>query len=437
MSEITNIFAVTGRPVLHSKSPFLFNRSFEDNGDKAVYTRISAESASHAIFLFKDIGLSGMNVTSPFKQDILENLDKADPAVSAIGAANTVVLDGTLLQGFNTDHIGVTSSLKHHGLHLQDSACLVLGAGGAGRAAAYGLIQEGAHVILTNRTYEKAEQAAESLGCQAAPLDSLKSLLDNTEIVVSALTPRINPIEQEWLRSSHVILDANYPFSSLRTLAQKQGCTTISGEDWLLHQAIPAYKLFTGREANRKSLVDALSSGFKYKTIYDNISLVGFMGCGKTTVGPILAEKLGYSFTDIDRMIEEREGETIPEIFQLKGEHGFRTLEKSMLPEIYQDKKAVFACGGGVVLDPTNRDTISQNSLVVWLYASMESSLQRIEPGSRPLLNSRENRKELELLFRTRIPHYARIADLVVSSDCDPEKTAENIYEEIHHTLTD
>ncbi len=437
MSETTNIFAVTGNPVLHSKSPLLFNRSFQGNKEKAVYTRISAESASEAISLFKDIDLSGMNVTSPFKQTILQKLDKTGPAAAAIGAVNTVIKDGGLLKGFNTDHVGVTSSLKGLGLRLQERHCLVLGAGGAGRAAAYGLIQEGANVFLANRTFDKAVQAAKTLGCQAVPLDDLRALLNKTEIVVSALAPRINPIQKEWLRPSHVVLDANYPHSPLSTMAQSQDCTVIRGEEWLLNQAIPVYKLFTGREADRKSMEDALSSDFKSKTICDNISLIGFMGCGKTTVGQILAKILGYSFKDIDGVIEEREGKTVSEIFRLKGEQDFRALEKSVLSEIHQEKNTVYACGGGIVLNPANRDTLSRNSLVIWLYASLESCLQRIDPSSRPLLDTEERGEKAEVLFQTRIPHYARAADLVVMSEKNPEKTAENIYEEIHQTLAD
>ena len=437
MSETTNIFAVTGNPVLHSKSPLLFNRSFQGNKEKAVYTRILAESASEAISLFKDIDLSGMNVTSPFKQTILQKLDKTGPAAAAIGAVNTVVKDGGLLKGFNTDHVGVTSSLKGLGLRLQERNCLVLGAGGAGRAAAYGLIQEGANVSLANRTFDKAVQAAKTIGCQAVTLDDLRSLLNKTEIVVSALSPRINPIQKEWLRPSHVVLDANYPHSPLSTMAQTQDCTVIRGEEWLLNQAIPVYKLFTGREADRKSMEDALSSDFKSKSICENISLIGFMGCGKTTVGQILAKKLGYSFKDIDTVIEEREGKTVSEIFRLKGEQDFRALEKSVLSEIQQEKNNVYACGGGIVLDPDNRDTLSRNSLVIWLYVSLESCLQRIDRSSRPLLDTEERGEKAEVLFQTRIPYYARAADLVVMNERNPEKTAENIYEEIHQTLAD
>ncbi len=437
MSETRKIFAVTGNPVLHSKSPLLFNRLFQDNEEKAVYIRISVEKVSEAISLFEEIDLSGMNVTSPFKQTILQKLDKPDPAAAAIDAVNTVVKDEGLLNGFNTDHIGVTSSLKQLGFRLQERHCLVLGAGGAGRAAVYGLVQEGAHVIVANRTHAKAVQAAKTFGCQAVSLDDLRSLLNSTEIVVSALSPRINPIRKEWLRPSHVVFDANYPHSPLSDMALSQGCTVIRGEEWLLNQAIPVYKLFTGKDADRKCMKDALSSDFKSKENCDNISLIGFMGCGKTTIGRIIAKKLGYSFKDIDAMIEEREGKTVSDIFRLKGEQDFRTLEKSALSEIHKDKNTVYACGGGILQDPANRDTLSRNSLVIWLYASIESSLQRIDPRSRPLLDTEGQGEKPQTLFHRRISHYAQAADLLVLSETNPEKTAENIYDEIHHAFAD
>ena len=437
MSEMTHIFAVAGNPVLHSKSPQLFNRSFSAAKKKAVYTRIAAESASEAISLFKNIGLSGMNVTSPFKQDIMKELDELAPATQAIGAVNTVVKEEGLLKGYNTDHIGVTSSLKGRGLILKNQYCLVLGAGGAARAAAYGLVREGARVTLVNRTSEKAVRAANTLGCQAAPLDELGSLLNKTKIVVSALAPRINPIQKEWLSPSHVILDANYPHSPLIVLARTLGCRVIRGEDWLLNQAIPVYKLFTGKNINRKTMKHALSLGNTSETASSNIALIGFMGCGKTTIGQFLAKRLGYSFKDMDRLIEKRSGQAIPEIFRHRGEQDFRALENSVLSEIHRDKKTVYACGGGAVLDASNRDSLRQNSLVIWLHASLESCLRRIDPHSRPLLAKKEGRGDAQNLYKIRIPYYAQTADLVISSEKEPEKTAENIYEEIHHAFSD
>ena len=168
-----------------------------------------------------------------------------------------------------------------------------------------------------------------------------------------------------------------------------------------------------------------LSLGKTPKTTLTNISLIGFMGCGKTTVGQALANKMGYLFKDMDGAIEERAGQPIPEIFRQKGEQDFRVLEKSVLSEIRQDKKTVIACGGGAVLDRDNRDILSRNSLVIWLYSSLESCLQRIGPKSRPLLDSSEREENVPTLFQTRIPYYAQTADLVVWNNKNPEKPSQ------------
>jgi shikimate dehydrogenase len=437
MIETTKIFAVTGKPVLHSKSPILFNPLFQKDKENAVYIRLSVEQASEAIAFFKEIGLSGMNVTSPFKQRIMPMLDTTDPTAEAIGAANTVVQDGEILKGSNTDHLGVISSFQQQALRLKGRQCLVLGAGGAGKAAVFGLVKEGADVTVVNRTYGKAVQTAKTMGCRAAPLDDLRSLLKTAGILVSALAPRVNPVRREWLQPSHIVFDANYPLSPLIEMALSQGCTVIRGEEWLLNQAVPVYKLFTGKVADRQLMKDTLSDDFKSERNYDNISLIGFMGCGKTTVGRILAKKLEYSFKDIDTLIEEREGQTITQIFRTQGEQYFRSKEKAVLSEIQTGKNAVYACGGGIAQDPANRKTLAQNSLVVWLHSPLEIIHQRIAPGSRPLLDGDGQGEKPGILFTQRIPYYAKTTDLAVFNNTPPEKTAERIHEEIHKSFAD
>lgn len=437
MSQTKPIFAVTGNPVLHSKSPFLFHSLFQKHGVNAVYVRLAAEHASDAISFFREIGLSGMNVTSPFKTPIMTMLDKTDPAATAIGAVNTIVWDKGTLRGFNTDHLGVIASLKQHGLRLKGQQCLVLGAGGAGKAAVFGLVQEGAKVTVANRTYAKAVQTAKTLGCRAASLDELSFFLKTTDILVSALSPRINPVEREWMRPPLVVFDANYPFSPLSEMALSQGCTVIKGEEWLFNQAVSVYALFTGKDADSQLMKQVLSDDFKSERICDKISLIGFMGCGKTTVGRILAKRLAYSFKDMDTVIEEREGQTISRIFRTKGEPYFRAREKAVLSEIHTDKNTVYACGGGITEDPANREALRENSLVVWLHSPLETILQRIAPGSRPLLIGNGQAEKSGLLLTQRIPSYAQAADLAVLNNTAPEKVAERIHEEIHSAFPD
>ena len=146
-------FAVTGNPVLHSKSPVIFNTIFQRLGmsDSHVYTRIAANTPAEAMFLFKELRLTGMNVTAPFKANIMVYLDEVDDAAKTIGGVNTVVREEMGIKGYNTDYMGVTGALATRGIDLEGKRCVVLGAGGAGRAAVYGLLWKKASVTLVNR----------------------------------------------------------------------------------------------------------------------------------------------------------------------------------------------------------------------------------------------------------------------------------------------
>jgi shikimate dehydrogenase len=287
------ILAVTGNPILHSKSPVIFNSIFQNLGmhDSHVYTRIAANTPAEAMFLFKELGLTGMNVTAPFKAGIMAYLDEVEDAAKIIGGVNTVVREKGGIKSYNTDHLGVTGALADRGIALEGKRCVVLGAGGAGRAAVYGLLKEKAIVIMVNRTYSRAVQEASELGCEARDISSLQNLLKDVDILVSTLPAGVDIIAGEWLREGLVVFDANYKKSLLVEEAEKRGCLTVKGEEWLLHQAIPAYGHFLGAKQNELEKLTQVLWGPGGRTAFFKkapwlekelvITLVGFMGSGK------------------------------------------------------------------------------------------------------------------------------------------------------------
>jgi shikimate dehydrogenase len=436
-------FAVTGSPVLHSKSPVMFNAVFMQMGLEMMcsYGRLAAGSAGEAIGLFKELGLAGMNVTAPFKKEIMEYLDEVNEAAVKIGGVNTVVRDADRLKGFNTDYTGVTESLKHRGISLPGKRCVVLGAGGAGRAAVYGLIKENANVTLVNRTYSRALQTAENLGCLTEKIENLRALLEKTEILVSTLSADIDVIPEEWLKPGITVFDANYKKSILSQKAAKRGCSVVKGEEWLLNQAIPAFRYFMGDAVNdfqmekvKNIMQTALSKQPRVNS--RNIALVGFMGCGKTAVGKQLAQKMGLRFRDIDQQIEEQEGRSVPGIFARDGETYFRKVEKSILTrEVERNDGFVYSCGGGAVLDEENKIVLKDNALVIWLYSSISSTIARLEPGSRPLLDCPNPTEKARELLTQRLDHYSRSSHLIVGSEAGVDDVSEKIYEEISKTF--
>ena len=163
-----------------------------------------------------------------------------------------------------------------------------------------------------------------------------------------------------------------------------------------------------------------------------NLILIGCMGCGKTTVGLILAERLGWTCIDTDQKIEIREGRTIPEIFRDSGEQGFRAIEKDTLKGLFPAEKLVLATGGGIILDPENVAVLRGNGIVLYLKRSAESLYERlIGVTGLPLLDGMDGNARLQRirsLLEQREALYAGAAHLVI--DCDG-KESETIAEEI------
>ncbi|MFC2011224.1 shikimate kinase [Chloroflexota bacterium] len=166
----------------------------------------------------------------------------------------------------------------------------------------------------------------------------------------------------------------------------------------------------------------------------DNIALIGFMGTGKTAVGQSLAIKLGREFLEMDSLIEQKAGKSIPEIFQQDGEIAFRELEIRVTKEVTKMKNVVIACGGGLVLNKINIDRLRENARIIYLTASPRVILKRTsnEPGQRPLLEVDNPTLAVKELLKFRKPFYERAADTTIdTSKLDINAVAEQIIEQL------
>ena len=252
-------FAVFGKPILHSRSPQLFNSVFEKMGIEAFYTRIRALSGKDVIEIIKNLNISGANITTPFKEEVMPYLDFISDDAKQIGGVNTIVNADGRLSGYNTDHFGVTRSLIESGLKLDGLKCLILGAGPAARATVYGLVKNGAEVTVSNRTHSKAQLIADDFGCRVLEIDKIKSEIGGFDVVVSTLLPDANPISDVDLPSNLIILDANYRMSNFGIYAEAFDCKIISGKRWLLNQAVESFKLYFGVEPDIKAMEKGLN----------------------------------------------------------------------------------------------------------------------------------------------------------------------------------
>jgi shikimate dehydrogenase len=250
----TKIFGILGRPVTHSLSPVMHNAAFRHLGVNAVYVAFPVTDLAQAVAGLRGLPIGGVSVTIPFKEEIIPLIDELGPRAARIGAVNTVVnRDGRLI-GSNTDWRGAVTALRAK-ISLQGRQVLILGAGGASRAIAYGIFQEGGQVTLTDIDAARAAAMARDLGAEAIPLDGLErcpaTILVNATPV--GMAPDLDgiPINPELLSRFPVVMDIVYQPLTTRLLreAQARGAAAIDGLQMLIHQATAQFELFTGRQA--------------------------------------------------------------------------------------------------------------------------------------------------------------------------------------------
>ncbi len=227
-------FALIGYPVAGSLSPRLFQAAY---GGRYSYELLEDPSFEHAWERFL-ASFDGINVTAPFKLDACSRVDTLHENARLCGAVNLVVRTGSTTAGYNTDVDGVYEAVRRCSLPVSEA--LIVGAGGAARAAAVAAHRLGCRVSITNRTFSRAQALSASLGCQALPLEDA-TLLD-PDLLVYTL-PGSAPLPAGLPLSRAVVLEAEYKHPVLTS----QSCRAyISGRQWLLWQAAAGYALFTG-----------------------------------------------------------------------------------------------------------------------------------------------------------------------------------------------
>ena len=266
-----DVFGLLGNPVGHSLSPPMHEAAYDQLGLEARYVTFEPEPADleAAIDGADALGITGLNVTIPFKPDILDCVE-ADELAARIGAVNTIDFTGSgTPTGHNTDAVGAMRALRDHDVPLEGADAVVVGAGGAGRAIAFGLADAGATVEIANRTEATAHDLAEAVpgatghGLEA---DMLADLLEDAEILVNATSVGMEsdetPVPADALHGELAVMDAVYQPLETRLLrdAAEVGATTVDGAWMLLYQGVEAFELWTGDEPPVETMNEALRS---------------------------------------------------------------------------------------------------------------------------------------------------------------------------------
>ena len=359
----------------------------------------------------------GINVTIPYKQAVIPCLDEISETARAIGAVNTVVRRNGKLYGDNTDAAGLTRLLQRIGADLRGRKVLILGTGGTSLTAMYAARALGA--AQTVRVSRSGRDGAATYGQAAAEHRDARILINTPPCGMYPRTEEC-PVDLERFPELETVADAVY--NPLRTNlvleARKRGIPAEGGLYMLTAQAVRAAELFRNTEYPPDTAEEIYRELLREK---ENIVLTGMPGSGKSTLAAELHRLTGKPVADTDKLIEEKAGKTIPEIFREDGEERFRDMESSVIAEVSARGGQIIATGGGAVLREKNVTALRRNGKLVLLERAAETL---VPTEDRPLADTRE---KMDRLWREREPVYRAAADCTVAMEGTPEETAREV----------
>lgn len=460
----TRVCGVIANPVEHSMSPLLQNLYADQTGVNIQYVPLKVEDSNleEAVKGAFALNILGMNVTVPHKQRVMEYLTDIDETAKAIGAVNTLVRTETGYKGYNTDVPGLLRAVTEGGIRLRGRECILIGAGGAAKAAAYMMGCEGVSVIyLLNRNVDRAKKLAAYVNdlfkkdlVRPMALGDYKKIPEGRYIAVQSTSVGMHPNREaapiedpEFYKNISEAVEIIYTPAETKfmRLVKEAGGRVMNGLNMLLYQGVISYELWnpgvtvgegTIAEA-RQMITQRLDSRLKKEQLKKekrNLILIGFMGAGKTSVGMYYSKKRGVPMVDMDQLIEMTSGMSVSNIFATKGEETFRRKETQMLKNLLgteekERRKTLISVGGGLPLRPENRELLKKLGTVIYLKVSPDTVLNRLKGDTtRPLLQGDNVRQKVEELMELREPLYREAANWVVEAD---HKDFEQIITEI------
>lgn len=395
-----------GRKLSHSYSPAIHAHL----GDYD-YSLFEKEPKELEAFLRRG-EFDGINVTIPYKKTVMPYLDATTDMAKKLGAVNTIVRQDGKLIGHNTDYFGFHSMVRKSGVSPAGKKCLVLGSGGASNVVVAVLEELGAAVTVISRSGENnytnlAQHSDAALIVNATPV----GMYPDTGV---------SPVDLALFPNLKGVLDLIYNPARTKLLldAQQRGLAAMNGLWMLVAQAKAAAQLFTGSEIPESKIAEVFAT---MKSQMENVILIGMPGCGKSTVGRLVAEKWGKTFVDADTEIEKMAKKTIPKIFSEDGEGAFRAMETRVLAHLSKQSNLVIATGGGCVTREENFPLLRQNGKLFWL----QRDWSKLPTEGRPLSQS----QRLAEMYESRAPLYRHFADCIIDNNREIEDTVNAILE--------
>ncbi len=371
---------------------------------------------------FKNKDFKAINVTIPYKQDVIEYLDWISDEAKSINAVNTIVNKNGKLYGYNTDFYGLKALIERENVSLKGKKIAILGSGGTSNTAfAVAKYLDALSVLKVSRNKKDGYITYEEL---YENYNDCEIIINTTPCGMYPKTG-VSAVDLEKLPKVDAVFDAVYnPLNPKLILdAKAKNLTATSGLYMLVSQAAYAVEKFIDEPVDNTKVEAIFKELYKQKM---NIALIGMPASGKTTVGKALSERLCKKFVDSDDEIINIENKSIPEIFKDSGEVYFRNVEKNVIKDISMLNSQIISTGGGAVLNPENIESLKGNSRIYFLDRPLD---MLITTSDRPLSS---NKADLEKRYNERYELYKASADVIVDGSKTIDEVAKIIEEDFY-----
>ena len=400
------MYGLVGKKLKHSYS--------KEIHEKLHYEKYNLIELNELDSFFQEKKFKGINITIPYKSDVIPYCDKLSETAIKTHSVNSIVNINGILHGYNTDYEGLLFMLRHHKIIIKNMIVLILGNGSTSRTIKSLCFDLKAKEIIVSARNPKQEEInlkdiknhqnidiifnSTPVGMYPNNKDSLDIDLDNFSNLKAVIDLIYNPFETKILNS-----------------ARKRSIKTVNGLLMLVHQAAKSSELFHNRSYSEETTINIYQNLLLKMT---NFILIGMPMSGKTYFAKLLGNSYNKIVVDIDKLIIKNEGMPIDTIFQTKGEKAFRELEISNIMKISKLHNQAISIGGGAVLNKNNILYLKQNGIVIFLDVDLKM-LKKFNPKKRPLLQDKRN---IENIYYQRYPLYKDCADIIIKKDTIDER---------------
>lgn len=407
-------YGLIGEKLSHS-----FSKEIHESLAPYTYELCEIPREELALFLQKR-EFSAVNVTIPYKKEVIQHLDEISDAANELQAVNCIVKRDNKLCGYNTDYFGMRDLILRSKINVSNKKVLVLGTGGTARTSFLVCKDLGAtDILFVSRSKKDGVITYED----AYTSHSDAKIIINATPVGMYPNSYASPLDLSKFTKLEAVFDAVYnPIrTSLILDAQKRGIYAEGGLYMLVSQAVHAIELFLDTTIDKNKIDKLYNKILKQK---ENIVLIGMPSSGKTTVGKILANNMSRELYDLDDEIEKHIGCTIAEYFKNHTEKDFRDIETQITKKISQKNGAIIATGGGCILREENADSLRSTGRIYFL----DRDLENLTPtDSRPLATKKE---AIQKLYEARYQLYIDASDKQIDGNLTPESEANLIEKE-------